>query len=120
MNTLKNRQGQGVVEYGLLIGLVAIVVLAVSFTSFSTQVHSANDNISTKLAEVVGNQGATPPGNNGGGNSGGNSGGGNSGGNSGGNTGGGNSGGNSGGNNGGGNGKGNGGGNGGGGPGAGS
>lgn len=48
----KSKKGQGMVEYGLIIGLIAVVVI-VALTAMGTQVGAIFDQISGKLTGVI-------------------------------------------------------------------
>lgn len=48
-NTLRNKKGQGLVEYALIIGLVAIALVA-TFTTFRTQITTAFTSLGNTVA----------------------------------------------------------------------
>ncbi len=48
MRTMKNEEGQGMVEYGLILALIA-VVCAVAFTSLGTGIASLVNGVVTSL-----------------------------------------------------------------------
>jgi len=51
MKSLKNEKGQGMVEYALLIGLIAIVVIA-ALVVLGPQISSVFEAITTRLSGV--------------------------------------------------------------------
>lgn len=48
----KSKKGQGMVEYGLIIGLIAVVVI-VALTAVGGQLGTLFDTIKTKLAGAI-------------------------------------------------------------------
>ena len=52
LGLLKDEEGQGMVEYGLIIGLVAIV-LVVALTTMSGGIGGVFDRVNTKLGTVA-------------------------------------------------------------------
>lgn len=54
LRKLKNEKGQGMVEYGLIIALIAVVV-TVALTNMGTNAQTIFDKINTTLQNIISN-----------------------------------------------------------------